>query len=292
MGRNIVICFDGTKNQNEDQNTNVHCIYESVDCYFSIKNYYSGVGIGGRPIGNILDQAMGRGVFRTIRAAYTFIRGNHLKGDKIYIFGFSRGAFAARHLAGWIARLGIQHHTEVGYDSYRASLLEDWPNKSYSNTHDVEFLGLFDCVPGNQLYSLRSAARSTNNPILEAHIRNFAHCVSIDERRWSFKPLIFQKTRQLNFQQVWFPGYHSDVGGEGNGPLNDFARHWMLEQAAKRGLKLSTPVSVPNFPTTAGKCSDWYTTRLGLKFEREKLKSSNLIQSFPTTPVVKSSLTP
>jgi hypothetical protein len=88
----------------------------------STGNYFSGVGIGGRMIGNLLDGASGRGVFRTVRAAYTFVRGNFIANDKLFIFGFSRGACAARHLAGMIARIGIHHHTEVGYDENRRSL--------------------------------------------------------------------------------------------------------------------------------------------------------------------------
>lgn len=235
---NIVVCFDGTWNQNEKENTNVHRLIGLLDKRRSISNYYSGVGVGGRTIGNLLDGGSGRGVFRTVRAAYTFVRANFIEGDRIFIFGFSRGAYAARHLAGMIARIGIQHHTEVGYDEYRVELLKVRRPERRGPRHDVHFLGMFDCVPGNQRYWM--SRKYVNNPILEPNIRNVAHAVSRDEKRWSFKPLLFERSEQDSFQQVWMPGFHFDVGGDQNEPLNNFALWWMLREACRNGLHLST----------------------------------------------------
>jgi len=236
--------------------------------------------VGGRIIGNWLDGASGRGAFRTVRAAYTFVRGNYLDGDRIFIFGFSRGAFAARHLAGMFARVGIKQHAEVGYDEYRRMLAEG--EGSTLAEQDVTFLGMFDCVPGNQVYTLGRTDNGVNDVLLEPGIRNVAHAVSRDERRWSFRPLIFESSTQRRFRQAWFPGYHSDVGGEGNEPLNDFALAWMLAEAFDSGMSLS---SLPNLnfnPNARGHSSDWPQTKLGLVCDRSRLPEIARIESQPS----------
>ncbi len=259
--RNIAVFFDGTSNQNETQNTNVHRLYGVVDKRSTIGNYYSGVGVGGRRIGNVLDMAGGRGLFRIVRSAYTFVRGNYLHGDKIFIFGFSRGAYAARHLAGMIARIGIHHNPEVGWENYRESLMSGHQPQQVGGDRVVHFLGMFDCVAGNKVYTFGRKHR-INNSILEPDILCMTHAVSRDERRWSFQPLIFESTKQRRFSQAWFPGYHFDVGGDKNPPLNNFALAWMLVAASESGLTFSN-LEEYNFDANApGQCSDWPQTRL------------------------------
>lgn len=276
----IVVCFDGTWNQNETQSTNVHRILGLVDKTRSISNYYSGVGIGGRVISNLLDGLSGRGVFRIVRTAYTFVRANFIAGDRLFIFGFSRGAYAARHLAGMIARVGINHHMELGYDQYRLSLINT-PIVHRQSGPGVHFLGMLDCVPGNQLYTFGRSSQIVNNPVLEPSILNFAHAVSRDERCWSFRPLIFKKTRQRRFNQVWLPGYHFDLGGDQNPPLNNFALTWMLAEACECGLTVSAIPDLPSDPTKRGRCSDWLTTKLGLACVRARLPDAALIADQP-----------
>jgi hypothetical protein len=280
----IVVCFDGTRNENERQNTNVHRIFELLDKRYSIGSYYSGVGVGGRLVGRWLDEATGRGVFRTVRAAYTFVRGNFLQGDRIFIFGFSRGAFAARHLAGMVARIGIKHHVEAGYEKYLLTLQGSPPSKRNGGNHEVHFLGLFDCVPGNQLYLLQSRNRALNNATIEPDILNVAHAVSRDERRWSFKPLIFKSSAQDSFDQTWFPGFHSDVGGDDNPPLNDFACAWMARKAGACGLSLTEVPKGPFDPLSAGRPSDYLTTRLGIRSVRSELPCASKIGPVPVLP--------
>lgn len=286
MGRgklDIVVCLDGTWNENETQNTNVHRILSFVDRDRAIANYYSGVGVGGMRLQNGLDGASGRGVFRTVRSAYTFVRANYKDGDRIFIFGFSRGAYAARHLAGMIARIGVNAHPEVGYKDYRQSVLRSGSGQGECNKGtDVHFLGLFDCVPGNQIFSVRNVNRQMNNPVLEPRIGNFAHAVSRDERRWSFKPLIMIESGQTLFAQRWFPGCHFDVGGDENQPLNDFALVWMLTQALACGLALSGGLDEPFDPTARPKPRIYWSTRMGLECRRDKLPDGELVESVIT----------
>jgi hypothetical protein len=268
---NIVVCFDGTRNENETENTNVHRIFNLQDKRYSISHYYSGVGVGARKFSRVLDELTGRGLFRTVRAAYTFVHGNFLEGDRIFIFGFSRGAYAARHLAGMIARMGTWNPVEATYDEYRRRLSSAASAKRKSQKYDVHFLGLFDCVPGNQYYLRDEALHPLNNPVLEPNIRNAAHAVSRDERRRSFRPLLFTPTEQDSFKQVWLPGYHFDVGGDDNEPLNNFALWWMLGEACAHGLIISElPTGVID-PRAPGRCSDWRTTRLGATCVRKSI---------------------
>ena len=112
-----------------------------VDKNKAVMNYYSGVGVAGISLQNGLDGVTGRGVFRTVRSAYTFVRANYRDGDRIFVFGFSRGAYAARHLAGMIARIGAQAHPEIGYEEYRKSVLRSGSGQADDhNGSDVHFL--------------------------------------------------------------------------------------------------------------------------------------------------------
>ena len=299
MAKNIVVCLDGTRNQNETQNTNVHRIYGMVDKECSVANYLSGVGVGGRMISNALDSLGGRGLFRTVRTAYTFVQGNYLPGDRIFIFGFSRGAYAARHLAGMIVRLGFGLPSEQTYDRYR-DLLRDGGRPM--TQQPVEFLGMFDCVAGNQLYSLRPDTRILNDPRLETGILNVAHAISKDDRRFSFEPLIFVSTGQTRFSQVWLPGCHFDLGGDRNPGLNAFALLWMLREAYAAGLEL-TLMKCPGHAKTAwqdhgkpggrdgfiasvdsaapGNPTEYWTTRLGLRCKRAELEGAASVSPLP-----------
>lgn len=288
MSRNLVVCLDGTWNNNTSQNTAVHAIFNMVDPMTTVSNYWRGIGDGSRPISRVLDGALGRGAFYIMRDAYSFLNNNYAPGDRIFIFGFSRGAWTARHLAGMIARLGFGPYGEQTYRKYRKELIE---GKAPSVRQEIHFLGMFDCVPGNQLYALRRNARVLNAPALEPGICNVAHAVSRDERRWSFAPILFERGQQQRFSQCWFPGYHFDIGGDDNPPLNAFALWWMLREAYACGLDLTHIKCAPvqegmvshghlgiaiGFmadidSSAAGKSSDWITTKLGFRCIRENL---------------------
>ena len=276
---NIVVCLDGTWNENERQDTNAHRIVSFVDKERAIMNYYSGVGVGGMRMQNGFDGMTGRGVFRTVRSAFTFVRANYCDGDRIFIFGFSRGAYAARHLGGMIARVGINAHPEIGYEDYRRSVVRADSNYTGRTGTKVHFLGLFDCVPGNQIYSVRAANRLMNNPHLEPNIRNFAHAVSRDERRWSFRPLMFERHEQDLFEQRWFPGCHFDIGGDENPDLNNFALVWMLTRAHRCGLLTTSGLSQPFKPSAPKKPHEYLTTKCGFRCTRSQMTEARLVDS-------------
>ncbi|UIK04759.1 T6SS phospholipase effector Tle1-like catalytic domain-containing protein [Neorhizobium galegae] len=272
---NIVVCLDGTWNGNDLENTNVHRILGLLNKQHCISNYYSGVGVGSRWLQHKLDGATGRGVFQTVRSAYTFVKANYVEGDQIYIFGFSRGAYAARHLAGLIARCGLRWHPEATYEKYRA-ILKGEPSNSDLGVN-VQFLGMFDCVPGNQYYMLAQGPIELNDPKIETGIRNFAHAVSRDEHRALFKPLIFVRGEQDRFEQRWFPGYHFDVGGDGNEALNNFALAWMLLLGCQCGLTLSGLIPTKFDPSAPSIRYDDPTTRVGVECLRAGLPEAKLV---------------
>jgi len=241
MPKNIIVCFDGTWRNAANataQSTNIDILFQSVSQQNQVANYYPGPGSNVSIFSRLTNGASGKGVFQQARLAWKFISRVHQKGDRIFIFGFSRGAFAARHLAGMIVRHGTsayQGNIEQGF--------RDWLNSSdqllKAPQGEVHFLGLFDCVPGNQLYVLRDQSKHLNSPHLEPGILHFRHAVSIHERRWSFKPLMFHPgPHHDSFSQRWFPGYHSDVGGGNNvaNGLSYFSLWWMMREAYGEGL--------------------------------------------------------
>ena len=287
MSKNIVVCLDGTWNNAVSQCapfTNVFLVTNMTSPNGQVKFYTPGVGAHVSWLSKYVYGITGKGVFQAARWGWTQINANYVRGDKIFIFGFSRGAFAARHLAGMLVRLGLggwQEGVEKDFNKYLESVRKDL---NPTTVQEVHFLGLWDCVPGNRIYMYRDHNYALLSKTLEGGIRNFRHAVSKYERRWSFRPLIFQPGPQASFRQHWFPGYHSDVGG-GKGAadgLATFSLWWMIREAFECGLrftnidcqkhKAGNALSIIQGldPDQAGVCSDYLSTRLGLVWDRRK----------------------
>ena len=112
MAKNIVVCMDGTGNYGAKwRGTNVWRIYNAVDRHGEdpeqIAYYDDGVGTENLRLLRAIGGAFGWGLSRKILDAYTFLVMNYKDGDRIFLFGFSRGAFAVRSLAGMICRCGL-----------------------------------------------------------------------------------------------------------------------------------------------------------------------------------------
>jgi uncharacterized protein (DUF2235 family) len=125
--KNIVLCSDGTGNtMMKGRGTNVWKLYEAVDLTAhrwhqgggdrsilgkeQIAFYDDGVGSQNNKILKIVGGAFGFGLKRNIRDLYKSLCRAYRPGDDIYIFGFSRGAYTARVLAGLILSCGILRH--------------------------------------------------------------------------------------------------------------------------------------------------------------------------------------
>ena len=131
MGRNIVVCCDGTANQFDLNNTNVVKLYSTLvdDAARQLIFYHPGVGTmeapgaltsWGRKATILAGIAVGYGLERDITAAYTFIMNNYRagEGDRLFLFGFSRGAYTVRAIASLLRSCGILrpgHETSIPY---------------------------------------------------------------------------------------------------------------------------------------------------------------------------------
>src|SRR5271170_6272940 len=129
MGRRIAFCADGTW----DTVTNDTNVYRLSKAIVAIPGeqysfYDDGVGADGAPIQKLLGGAFGTGLFQKIKDGYSTISSVYEAGDEVFIFGFSRGAYTARSLAGMIGACGLptQDFTDdmvnTAFDAYRDKL--------------------------------------------------------------------------------------------------------------------------------------------------------------------------
>ena len=107
MAKRIVFCSDGTWDSSV-KHTNVYSLYKACQVTADQVTFYDdGVGADGNPISRLLGAAFGTGLFQKIKEGYTQIAQVYEAGDSVFLFGFSRGAYTARSLAGMIAACGL-----------------------------------------------------------------------------------------------------------------------------------------------------------------------------------------
>ncbi|MBV8334917.1 MAG: DUF2235 domain-containing protein, partial [Alphaproteobacteria bacterium] len=215
-----------------------------------ITYYHLGVGTGNF-VDRFLGGGAGIGLSSSVKACYGFIMDNYREGDEILLFGFSRGAYVVRSVAGLIGVVGLLQKVEMfqfaqAWDYYRLSPRQRCSaalDKIAPRRHrevDIACLGVWDTVgalgiPGSRMCSSDYAFHDTS---LGAHVRHAFQALAIDERRGNFQPAIWVKTdREQILRQVWFPGVHSNVGGgyRQHG-LSDTTLLWMLSQLQHYGL--------------------------------------------------------
>jgi uncharacterized protein (DUF2235 family) len=267
MPKNIVLCCDGTGNgfDNPDSDSNVVKIYSAllIDPE-QIGYYHPGVGTMGAPNarGRLQKQwtrakglGFGSGLLDNVADAYRYLMSKYQAGDRLFLFGFSRGAYTARAIASVLHVFGLLEGGNEGLIPYIMRLYalrtketkrqiptfraEDNFKYAFSRKVDVHFLGLWDTVSSyGWVTSPIDLPFAGQNPI----VRSSRHAISIHERRCCFQanlwgpPLLDQDIRQ-----VWFSGFHSDVGGsyvESDGALSKVALEWILVEAEKAGLKV------------------------------------------------------
>ena len=281
--------LDGTWNTVTD-NTNVyrmksHCaVSAEQDCYYS-----SGVGTqyGQKFTGGI----WGWGLDEEVIQAYEWLVENYSPEDRIFIFGFSRGAFTARSLAGLISKCGL---LESGapmslsqlFDRYKKGAvpysilhlqtmadadlaIEDRWLKKYSMPIPVWFQGVYDTVGalGVPFGNIPIISRK-NYGYLETDLRindsRAFHAIAIDEHREAFAPTLWRKTvtarepaypdRALtDVEQRWFVGAHADVGGGyPNGLLAQLPLQWLMGKANIHGLEFKRIPTIDGEENKAG----------------------------------------
>ncbi len=280
MPKKLVIFCDGTWNEPTKRGTNVVRMLQATDFADKdgnpqITHYIAGVGTR-RGDEKVLGGAFGFGISENIKNAYAFIVSNYNVGDEIYLFGFSRGAYTARSIAGLIHNLGVLCRcnlplVSVAYNHYK-DRTDAWKpggaesekfRKEYCHPYPtkIRFLGVWDTVGalgapyGELLGRILDALFKTgfHDVTLSRSVDAAYHAMAADERRWPFRPtpvslMEYHRTRNERniaehgfplYAERWFPGVHSNVGGgyEKYG-LSDCALQWMADRAKENGLKL------------------------------------------------------
>ncbi len=251
MGKNIILCFDGTSNHPRDAKqerewfglgdiedngiTNIlklHVLFGGnlANTAATPKQhslYYSGVGTYGNGFQRLFNAAFSpekldvgwiiKSAGKDLKRLY-----DKSKGDRIFIFGFSRGAAIARRFSSV-----INNYIDVA-----------------EGEQPVTFLCVFDTVASIGAPNLSSDDKPISDVVFEdcwvsKHIQQALHIVAVDENRVAFQPTLMNQEGRV--KEIWFPGAHSDIGGgfwfDG---LSDITLDFVLKQFKKRNLGLST----------------------------------------------------
>ncbi|MEM9043055.1 MAG: DUF2235 domain-containing protein [Pseudomonadota bacterium] len=230
-------------------------------------------GVQGRGWRRWLNAASGFGINRSILRGYAFLSIRWRPGSEIYLFGFSRGGYAVRSLAGMIGRMGLLRPAHRGerkireafrlYEQDEADAINRFSQDHCIQDVPIRMVGCWDTVralglPYPILSYLAPMATEFHDHTLGAHIAHGYHALAIDEDRRAFEPILWEKSPkwQGRLEQTWFPGAHGDVGGElrtlpAARPLSNLPLNWMLQRAADNGLTLPEdwPTRFPEDPS-------------------------------------------
>jgi hypothetical protein len=206
-----------------------------------------------------------------VRAGYRFLALNYEPGDEIFLFGFSRGAYTARSIAGMIGNTGLltRKSLVLGFlgealERYQhrpaipaGSRFETAPAFREACCHPdtpITFLGVFDTVGALGVPTMLHTDHEFHDVKLGRGVRVARQALAIDERRRSFAPCLWSvadgspETVEVlasdgstgsvpRVKQVWFQGAHTDVGGGyAESGLSDMTLLWMTDQARECGL--------------------------------------------------------
>lgn len=275
--KRIITCSDGTWNRPNTKGidgkpikTNVQRIFDCIEKRdkgnerIQIKFYDEGIGAEGNVLNRLLNGATGKGIDDNIIDVYKFICWNYEPGDEIFLFGFSRGAYTARSLAGLIRKCGIIKKNDLDLISDAYSLYRDKNNGPASqkserfrkeNSHEVasiKFIGVWDTVgslgvPLQTFQWLNRRRYTFYDTALSSIVEHAYHALAVDERRKNFQPTLWVKSKntqtgvEQKLEQRWFPGVHSNVGGGyPDTGLSDIALKWLFQKAEIAGLCMDT----------------------------------------------------
>ncbi|MDG2340595.1 MAG: DUF2235 domain-containing protein [Paracoccaceae bacterium] len=216
---------------------------------------------------------MGRGINRQIKRAYGYLASRYRPGDKIFLIGYSRGAYAVRSLAGVIEGVGLLkpeaatvRNVRQAYRLYQTGVPEEITQQfSKSRCHEgveIEMVGVWDTVKALGvrlpiLWRLSAPNHEFHNHRLGASIKHGFHALALDETRKVFEPVMWKgdDLGDMRVQQMWFRGAHGDIGGMLGGfmparLLSNIPLIWMLEQMESCGIELP-PNWQMRYPTKA-----------------------------------------
>jgi uncharacterized protein (DUF2235 family) len=273
MPRNLVLCCDGTNNQFGPENTNVVRLVQSLDHDPNGQSLYYDPGLGTLPepgalsriqkrVSEVFGLAFGAGLAWKVGQAYNYLMETWEPGDRVFLFGFSRGAYTVRVLAGLLYALGLLPRNNpnlVPYvlrlfgslrgsdpdggsnywklcNQFRLTFARQVAHEDDQRRFPVHFLGVWDSVSSvGWVWDPTTYPYTRRNPGV-AVVR---HAVSLDERRSFFRQNLFERASSQDCRELWFPGVHADVGGGYPGADGSLWRppfEWMLGEAKAKGL--------------------------------------------------------
>jgi uncharacterized protein (DUF2235 family) len=276
--KRLVVCSDGTWNSRDaaDEDgrdlTNVARLANAIaergtDGAAQEVYYHPGVGTGWW-WDRVTGGAFGAGLSRNVQACYRWLVDRYEPGDQLYLFGFSRGAYTARSLVGFIRNCGVlrrEHKARIdqAYAFYRDRAPEKHPRSAlaarfraqYAHPGQVSIkcVGVWDTVgslgvpTSGPVGWLTRRRYGFHDVTLSSWVEHAFHALAIDERRKPFAPSLWQvsdaERKKPDFkqriEQVWFPGVHSNVGGGyPDARLSDLTLAWMLGKVGDCGLAL------------------------------------------------------
>ena len=198
-----------------------------------------------KKIGIILGKAFGAGLQQNIEDGYEYLMNRFEQGDKVFIFGFSRGAFTARALAGMIYHFGVLQKGSKNLVPYVSKMYNrrefnicDAFKDSFCHVCKPHFIGVWDTVTSLGHIHGKKFYDQTLNP----DVKNAYQAISIDEKRKKFPVSLWDESKKQEHQtieQVWFSGVHCNIGGYYlERGLSDIVFAWLMDKAVKHGLKL------------------------------------------------------
>ncbi|TMM57056.1 DUF2235 domain-containing protein [Maribacter algarum] len=262
--KKLAVFMDGTAS-NEGSHTNVSKLYNLV----TLQNnpnvgaaYVRGVGNGA----DVAGMLTGSGIRGTVSNAYLYLveHYDHERKDEIYLFGFSRGAYSSRILAGMIHAAGIVDLSKIPKDKRlkfvkkifdahkgdktlqerRNAVFEVTQQRVDYDSYKIEFMGLWDTVAslGMPDYKDDYYVAETKYHDQLCNINRAAQALSLNDNRGSvFTPSILVDDYLIKeckevmpkeiVNEVWFFGAHSDVGGGAlNTNMSGVSLNWMIRQ--------------------------------------------------------------
>jgi len=304
MAKAIVICSDGTGNTSSAGISNVYRLCKLLaldDPCRQVVVYDQGIGTrrsglrdarecerrpdatgfhvldGPLRLGPInyllrpIEMAFGIGLERNVKQLYRALAERYEDGDTVYLFGFSRGAFTVRALAGLIYRCGLPQKHAADFSAlfreawnlftpmqndkeYDKDRVEEWRRRRDQRPCVIHFLGVWDTVKSYGGLRPRLLPHLRHNPI----VKSVRHAIALDEKRGWFNVTTWGRldldrkgamTRidctdhrtaieDQDIREVWFRGCHSDIGGGDEEEVTAvIARQWMLGEACDPELK-------------------------------------------------------
>jgi uncharacterized protein (DUF2235 family) len=259
--KRLIVCYDGTWNtaDNGGNPTNVTRIARAIppfdrDGVPQVVYYAAGVGTG--LFDSVIGGIFGQGLEQNVKNGYLFLAHNYSCGDgeyeadEIYVFGFSRGAFTARSLCGFIGACkglllpNALHKLEAAWRYYRTNPAARNKFEHYQDieqsVHEayVNCLGIWDTVgalgiPSTWFQHFNNKRYAFHDTEISFLVKHAFHAIAIDEKRNPFAPSLWERPKKPIYdqivEQVWFPGVHSNVGGSyPDTDLADITLRWMI----------------------------------------------------------------